>query len=193
MAVDDEYPDEHRRPGHGQTRADPVERFLQPPEMPRLAESVLSGVKAGAIGGVVMTGVLVWSYAAYSRQPLLPLKLLVLGLSGSPALAQSVPAPALGFVLQLIYAAILGAVFGVIMATVVGKLQAFAAAGVGGIYALLVWIVGQYVILPNFAPGVVMLYSPVFLVLAHIAYGLCLGLFGSAYALMPRILSCRSQ
>ena len=193
MAVDDEHPDQHHRPDRGYARADPVERFLQPPEMPGLAESVLSAVKAGMIGGAVMTAVLVWYYAAYSHQPLLPLRLLVMGVSGSVTLAKSVVAPALGCVLQLIYAAALGAVFGVIMATVVGKLQAFAAAGVGGIYGLLVWIVGQYVILPYFAPRAVMLYDQAFLALAHIAYGFCLGLFGSAYALMPRIMSYRSQ
>ena len=193
MPMDDHHSDEHHWPACGRRRADPVERFVQPPEMPRLADSVLSGLKAGAIGGAVMTGVLVWSYAAYSHQPLLPLRLLVMGVSGSMTLADSVAAPALGCVLQLIYAAVLGAVFGVIMATVVGKLHAFAAAGVGGIYALLVWIVGQYVILPYFAPGVVMLYGQAFLALAHFAYGLCLGLFGSAFASMPRILSCRSQ
>ena len=193
MPIDDECSGECHSPVHGRTCADPVERFVQPPEMPRLADSVMSAVRAGVVGGVVMTAVLVWSSAAYSHHPLLPLRLLVFSLSGSVTLAESVAAPVLGFVLQLIYGAALGALFGVLMARVVGKLQVFAAAGVGGIYGLLVWMVGQYVVLAYFAPHAVILYDQAFLALSHVAYGLCLGLFGSAYALMPRILSYRAH
>jgi len=193
VPIDDEYSGEYHSPARGRPCADPVERFVQPPEMPRLADSVLSAVRAGVVGAAAMTAVLVWSSAAYSHRPLLPLRLLIFSLSGSVTLAESVAAPVLGFVVQLIYAVAVAAVFGVLMARVVGKLQVFAAAGVGGIYGLLVWMVGQYVVMAYFAPHAVMLYDQAFVALSHVAYGLCLGLFGSAYALMPRMLSYRAH
>ena len=99
----------------------------------------------------------------------------------------------MGILLTLAYATVAGAVFGLIVARLIGKMWVLTAAGVGAVYGLLVWIVGQYVVFAYVAPNVVMLYDQVALAQAHVVYGLCLGLFGSAYCVIPRLLSRRRR
>lgn len=174
-------------------RADAVERFAQPAETPPLKESIISGMKAGLIGGAAMALLLARSYGVQSGSPLLPVRVGVFGLTGSSLLAESALGAALGIFLQLIYAVVAGALFGVIVAKLVGKMWVFTAAAVGGTYGLLVWIVGQYVVIAYVAPNVMMLYDQVALAQAHLVYGLCLGLFGSAYCSIRRDLSRRGH
>lgn len=99
----------------------------------------------------------------------------------------------MGILLTLAYATVAGAVFGLIVARLIGKMWVLTAAGVGAVYGLLVWIVGQYVVFAYVAPNVVMLYDQVALAQAHVVYGLCLGLFGSAYCVIPRLLNRRRR
>ena len=169
-----------------EARSEAVERFLRRPDMPPLLQSVIGGAAAGIVGGVLMTIVLMWSYVSSSQDPLLPLRLAVLNVVGSVALASGLAGPVVGLMLNVVYGLAAGIAFGVVMATSIGKLHVLAAAGVGAIYGLLVWIVCCYVIVPYAAPRIMIVYEPAYLALAHVIYGICLGLFGSAYVIAPR-------
>lgn len=176
-----------RRFGENQYRgrkggyADAVDQVFGPVELPDPKLSVVSGLKAGVIGGIVMTLTLLAAYNSAGSSPFLPMQVLMLNATGNAALAGSV----LGFLLAVLTVltgtAALGGLFGLLVAKFIGKLSVFGSVGVGMTYGLLIWIVSQYVILGFIAPNAIVLYDQNALALSHAVYGVCLGLFGRAY------------
>lgn len=181
-----DFSDRYRRrdlrlPRQGETSA--IERFLAPAEKPQLIYSITSGVKAGFVGGLVMAAILSWSYVSIGGSAALPASTLVYSLTHNAAFAESASGIAFGLIMHMITAMGAGGIFGFIMAEFIGKMNVAGAMAVGGIYGLLVWILGQYVVLNLTSSFTLQLFNQSTLALSHLVYGLCLGLFGSAYHL----------
>jgi hypothetical protein len=152
-----------------------LERFMQPAEMLPLRESVIDGLKAGAVGGMALT---VLVAGAYRAADLMPFRILAYGITRSEPIANSGVGVAVGVLAQIAWAIALGALFGVVMAKLVGRVGTAMTVAVGIVYGQLVWILGQYVVVGFIAPQAITMNDQQLLSAAHIVYGICLGLFG---------------
>lgn len=161
--------------------------FLVPRKLPPIGEAAISGMKAGAVGSAVAWTLLLGVYAGSGGDGLLPAKMLAYRLWDDAGLASGPLGFALGTLLCLAGGAGFGALFGVIMARLVGCVGVFTAIGVGAIYGVLVWIVTHYVLLAFIAPDLLQIWNQETVALCAVAYGVCLGLFGDAYRTLPRL------
>jgi hypothetical protein len=152
-----------------------VERFLMPREMPPLRVAVLSATKAGVLGSAAAICLLLVGAGARAGV-LLAAKTLALRLTGDAGLADGWAGLTLIALLCLAFGAALGALFGVAVAEIVGKVGPAMSVIVGVTYGLLIWIVGQFVILAYLAPDAFALCDQHVLLLCHVAYGAALGL-----------------
>jgi|GEM_PF-1988866 len=178
--------DEDESKPHWQPRE--IIRFLVPAETPPLSKSIDSGVKAGIIGLITMAVFLSYKYMSVGGSPILPVRLIIFRLTENSQLASSNLGFLLGILLYVMTGLAVGAMFGVIMARLVGRVGILTSIAVGAIYGLLVWMVSQFVILDYVAPGTTMLYDQQSLAAAHVIYGVCLGAFGKAYTYSPYLL-----
>lgn len=152
-----------------------VERFLMPRETPLLRAAVLSATKAGVLGSAAATFPLLIEADARAGV-LLAARTLALRLTGDPGLANGWMGLGLVALFCLAFGAALGALFGVARAKFVGKVGIAMNLVVGVTYGLLVWIVGQFVILEYLAPDAFALCDQQALMLCHLVYGAALGL-----------------
>lgn len=163
--------------GHGELSPE-VEQFLRPRETPRLRSAVLSATMAGAVASLAGALVLAYWRSNGLGESMLAARVIALKATGDPTVVDS----ALGFVGIILIGMACGiaggALFGVVIARLIGKVGLVTAVGVGVIYGLLLWIVSQYVLLATFVPNAVALTNEYVLMIAHICYGACLGLLG---------------
>lgn len=155
-----------------------VERFLMPRETPRLHNAVLSATVAGAVASLAGALVLGYSKGGGPEDVLLASKVIGLKVVGNASIVDSSFGLAATILLSLVCGTLGGALFGVIVAKLVGKVGIVAAVGAGVTYGLLVWSVEQFVILSWLAPDAVTLANQEILVGAHVAYGAVLGVLG---------------
>jgi len=153
-----------------------VERFLMPRETPCLGAAVLSATMAGAVASLAGAVVLAYSQRSGLGESVLAAKVIALRLSGNATAVDSSPGLAAIFLVSMACGVVGGALFGVVVAKLIGKVGIVTALGVGVTYGLLVWSVGQFVVLASFVPNAVALGNQHVLITAHIVYGALLGL-----------------
>lgn len=158
-----------------------VQKFLTPRELPPMGIAVISGVKAGIVGSFLAFLLLSHAYQMSGGDIALPVRVLAFRLSGDANIAAGSLGVGICMIMILATGAGLGALFGVIMSKLIGRIGFVMAAGVGMVYGLLVWIVVQYIVLYYLAPDALMFYDQHVLMWSHVAYGACLGIFGDAY------------
>ena len=155
-----------------------IEQFLTPRARPPTGDAVISGVKAGAAGSVIAAVGLMWVYASGGGEATMPARILALRLLGDEHLASGGLGIVTGGLACLMAGAAFGALFGLIMSRLIGRVGTLMAVGVGTIYGILLWIVIQFVVVAYAAPDLLMLYDQRALVLSFGVYGVCLGLMG---------------
>ena len=148
-----------------------IAEFLMGRPRPELLASVLSGVRAGGFAAVAAVIFLSVMYAFEGGDPLLPVKLLALKLYG----VQSHIGAPLGIATWIGAGIGFGGLFGVINATLIGRLSLPAAIGAGATYCVLLWIVVVFILVSFLWPGALMLYAHRVVLWAAILYG---GLIG---------------
>lgn len=148
-----------------------IREFLMGRPKPEMLASVLSGIRAGGIAAAAALVFLSAMYVFEGGDPLLPTKLLALKLYG----VQSHIGTPLGIVTWLSAGICFGGFFGVINATLVGRLSLPAAVGAGATYGVLLWIVVVFIMVGNLWPGALILYAHQLMLWASILYG---GLIG---------------
>lgn len=148
-----------------------VERFLRPRETPELRGAMIVGAHLGALGSVV--GLLVLARSTFG---LLAAKTLLLTVSRSAGFADGSLGLALFCLMSLGAGIAGGAVFGLVVARLIGKVGSIMSLGAGVTYGLLVWIVGQFVVIAGLAPVTFAVSDQHVVLLAHVLYGAVLGL-----------------
>lgn len=157
-------------------------------DLPDLRSSVISGMKSGVIGGLLMAVFLLLIPADKNGHGLLPTQVLI-NVSGKTSALISVSAVILHFVFSVIF----GAIFGLIMAKIIGRVGVFTALIAGGTYGLWIWIFSQYVIFPAIMPEIPNLFDHQSLAVAYLIFGSSLALFGTAYRVLPGIFQSVHQ
>lgn len=164
-----------------------IEQFLMPRARPPTGDAVICGMKAGAAGSLIATVMLnLISASSGGGEATMPVRILALRLLGDAYLASGALGIVAGGLACLVAGAAFGALFGLIMSKLIGRVGAFTAAGVGTIYGILLWIVIQYVVVAYAAPDLLILYDQRALVLPFGVYGVCLGLLGRSYRALHR-------
>jgi hypothetical protein len=139
----------------------------------------LSGALAGLSGGVAMTIVAALLTGALDQDVWLQTKViasLVLGPSVGTQAGFVAGAVLLGLVIHLGVAALLGALFELIMRRI-GRLPTdFGVPELTGLaYGLVIWLAAFFVIVPFVAPALLAIYMPAFII-EHIVFGAVTGL-----------------
>lgn len=162
-----------------------VERFLAPRATPPLRNAVLSATAAGVVASFAGFVVLACYEKSGLANSILAAKVVALKLSGSAAVANSVFAIMIILVAALACGMAGGALFGLLIAKLIGKVGISTAVFVGVSYGLVVWSVSQFVILASIAPNAVVLVNQHVVLTAHVVYGILLGLM-SGWSREPR-------
>lgn len=158
-----------------------IARFMSPRDGPELREAVVAGARAGAVAAVIAASLLIYTYARHGGSMLLPVRLVALQFTGDAAFAGGVLGIALSSFICLAGGAGFGALFGVLISLLVGRMGLLAVTAVGVVYGVLLWIVTQFVVVAYMAPQALMLYDQHLLALCYGVYGACLGLMGRAF------------
>ncbi len=144
-----------------------IAEFLMGRPKPEMLASVFSGMRAGGIAAVVGLIFLSAMYALEGGDPLLGVRVLALKLYG---LQSNVGVP-LGIATWLGAGVGFGGLFGVINATLIGRLSLPGAIGVGATYGVLLWIVVVFIAVSFLWPGALILYAHRAVIWASILYG----------------------
>lgn len=156
-----------------------VERFLAP----RPTDSLAHAVRLAAAGGMVASMAAAVSLAGYGQEGLgrclLAARVVALKLTGSAVVADGAAGGAGILLAGLVLGASFGALFGVLVSTLIGRVGAMLAVVAGVTYGLLVWSIGQFVVLESILPNAVILADQHALLVAHVVYGGVLGLLAA--------------
>lgn len=166
-------------PDTGTNLSPEVERFLAPRPGRSTRDAVVSATVAGVLGAFVALAVLVILQQSGAADFLLPARMVALQFSGDAGFVDSALGLGMLLLVLLLLGAAEGAVFGLLMAKFVGRVGAGVSMGTGLTYGLLVWIVGQFVVLSSVSPNAVLLTDQTSILLAHVVYGGLLGILSS--------------
>ncbi len=169
-----------------------VEQFLAPRPAAPLGESVLSSAVAGVVASfAALVVLLAWQQSGLGDF-LLPARVTALEAVGNPSVVDSAVGLGALLLLGFVLGGAVGALFGVVLAKFIGEVSAVVAVGVGLTYGLLVWIIGQYVVVASVSPHAVVLANQHALLVAHLTYGALLGLL-SGWSKEPPTTAVRSS
>lgn len=150
-----------------------LERFVRPAEILPLGRSAVAGAKAGAFGGMIMLFLLA------EHGSLLPFRVVAYALSGDSGFADSAAGLVVSAAAYMVWSTGLGAVYGLVIARLIGRVGVLTAALCGAVFGLLAWIISQYVLIGYAAPDLVDVNDQSLLAGVHLVYGLCLGFLGN--------------
>ena len=103
-------------------------------------------------------------------------KVTALKLIGSPVAVDSTPGVTVIAVACLGLGTAGGALFGLLISLFVGKAGLITALCAGLTYGVLIWCIGQFVVVASIAPNAVLLANQYVMIVAHATYGAVLGL-----------------
>lgn len=157
-----------------------MSRLGSPRRAAPLAKHVgLAGGLAGLGGGLAMTLVAALLTGALDQDLWLQPKViasLVLGSSAGEAAGFALAPVALGLLIHLGVAMLLGWLFAHFMHHIARLPSDFGVPEVAGVvFGLLIWVVAYFVVLPLAAPGLLSIYAPALLI-QHLVYGASTGL-----------------
>ena len=135
----------------------------------------VAGVVGGIIGGLMMSAFSMSLGLLSGSGPWMSVKLIggvVLGPRAINNVGEFDPQPVIGgLVIHFIVSAVLGTIFGILMT----KLPGVVVTLWGAVYALIIWFIGLFFVLPKIDPLLVNNTNPAIFALAHIIYGGFLG------------------
>jgi hypothetical protein len=157
-----------------------IERRAMPRHSAPLAGRVgLAGALAGLGGGLAMALVAALLTGALDQDLWLQPKViasLVLGSPASEAAGFALGPVALGLLIHLLVAMLLGVLFARFMHRVARLPSDFGVPEVAGVaFGFLIWAAAYFVVLPVAAPGLLSIYAPALLI-QHLVYGASTGL-----------------
>ena len=148
----------------------------------------LAGALAGLGGGLVMALIGALLTHALDQDLWLQLQVIASLVMGPAVAAESsfVAGPiVVGALIHLTVAALLGALFEVIMRQIVRLRSAFRIPELAGLgYGLLIWLVVYFAIIPAVIPLLLQIYAPA-LIIQHLVYGAVTGLIYSMLRPQP--------
>ena len=129
------------------------------------------GIGPGLLGGVMMLVILVVLSLARGEGILWPLKLIATTFMGADAMAGGIGMAVLGLIAHFVVSALLGMAF----VKVVGRTTRRRALLMGMVFAVGVWAIGQFIVLPIANPYLATQLGTVWpFFLGHLGYGLLL-------------------
>lgn len=136
----------------------------------------LAGIVAGLIGGVGMAMVAMMAMPMMGQNFLMPVKLMAGTFEGEGAVDGGGGTVMVGMMIHMMTSAILGLVFALIIAAL--GWSGFWPLVIGGIvYALIVWVMTEFGVLPLVDKVMRERMSPALFAMTHVVYGFLLGLF----------------
>ncbi len=138
----------------------------------------LGGAIAGLGGGLAMMIIGAFVSLSLGDDVWLEAKQIATVVYGSAATAQPgfVAGPVIvGTLIHVLVSAVLGAIYGIITRRILHLPSDMGVPVLTGlIYGLLIWMVAYFVVVPHFAPALLMLYAPSFII-QHVGYGIVTG------------------
>ncbi|MFM2153664.1 MAG: hypothetical protein RL199_2099 [Pseudomonadota bacterium] len=145
------------------------------PPVPRPQRAPLPfrvGLVPGLVAAVTMFSMLAIVAVASGASPWQPMRVVALPFLGHGALDGGPGPTVLGLAVHLVVGTLLGGVF----TRVVGRMRRRRQLGVGLFYALSLWLVAQYVVLPMLVPPEAVQMGTLWsFFMGHLGYGLMLG------------------
>lgn len=136
----------------------------------------LAGIVAGLIAGIGMAMVAMMVMPAMGKNFLMPVKLMAGTFEGEGAVDGGGGTVMTGMMIHMMMSAVLGLIFALIVAAL--GWSGFWPLVIGGmVYALIVWVVMEFGILPLVDKVMRERMSPALFAMTHVVYGFLLGLF----------------
>jgi hypothetical protein len=141
----------------------------------------LAGIIAGLIAGIAMAMVAMMLMPMMGRGMWSPVKLMAGTLQGEAALEGGAATILLGMMIHMGMSAVLGVIFALIVGAL-GWAGLWTLIVAGIVYALIVWVVNQYAILPVVDKVMAERMPPMAFAVTHVVYGAVLGWLVALFA-----------